>query len=144
MKHKRYLLIGLAAIIIFFSIKIYNEYREKGLNDLISYDLSKFDYLVFNEGIEQFQARTDQAEHAKKLNDFFRQYRVKKMRDDEWNSDVSNERGFNLTIYTNGKPIIAHIYENRLLFLNDGNYYTIVNGPIDMEWIKSYMEEFHQ
>ncbi|OCA81685.1 hypothetical protein A8F94_22780 [Bacillus sp. FJAT-27225] len=144
MKNRRYLLIGLAGIIIFFSIKMYNDYKEKGLNDLIGSDLSEFDYLVFNEGVEQYQARTDQADHAKKLNDFFSQYRVKRMKDDEWNPDVSNERGFNLTIYENGKPIIAHIYENRLLFLNDGNYYTVVNGPIDMDWIKRYTNQFRQ
>ena len=63
------------------------------------------------------------------------------MKDAEWNSDVSKEKGINVTIYEKGKPIIASIYETRLLFLNESKYYQVMNGPIDIDWVHNYIKE---
>lgn len=142
MKNKRYLIIGLVIItgIFLFSYNIYNDNREKGLNDVISYDIKNFESLIFNEGVGQFEWRTDKEEHAEKLIDFLSRYRVKKMKDYEWDSNVSNEEGFQVTIYSKGKPIMASIYEHRVHYYNDGDYYKVVNGPIDV----GYIEKFQQ
>lgn len=144
MKSKRYFVIG-AIILIFLSIKFYDDHRVKGLGDVIEYDINKFETLAFNEGyMDSFDWRTDQKEHAEKLDDFLSQYLVKKMKDKEWNPDLSEEKGFKMTIYTKGDPIIAFIYEYRLLFLNEQHYYEVVNGPIDINWVESYVEKFQQ
>ena len=146
MKNKRHLIIGLVviAIIFLFSIKIYNDKREKGLDDVISYNIASFESLIFNDGEGQFGWKTDKVEHAEKLNDFLSRYRVKRMKHSEWDTDVSKEEGFRFIIYSNGKPIIAHIFEQRLLFANDGYGYKVVNGPIDIAWMKDYIEEFKE
>ncbi|KQL54179.1 hypothetical protein AN964_12185 [Heyndrickxia shackletonii] len=146
MNNKRYLIIGLAliTIIIIYFIKNYYGYREKALDDVISYDIKNFESLVFNEGVEQFERRTDNKAHAEKFNDFLSQYRVKKMKDSEWNGNVSKEKGFLVTIYTTRGPIMASIYEHRLTFYNDGAYYKVINGPIDIDWVKVYIDKFKQ
>ncbi|MDE5415257.1 hypothetical protein [Alkalihalobacterium chitinilyticum] len=141
MKRKWFLIIGLV-IIIFFSINIFNDYRAKGLDDLISFNSTDFDSFVFNEGHEHLEVRTDKKEHAEKLDDFLSQYRVKRMNDNEWDSDVSEEEGFMLTIYSKNKPIMASIYERRVHFLNEGKYYNVLNGPIDMDWVNNYIQEY--
>ncbi|CEG27073.1 hypothetical protein [Bacillus sp. B-jedd] len=140
MKKKWYLIIGIA-IIIFFSIKYYDDHREKGLDDLISYKLTQFESLSIHEGPDRPYWTTEKREHAEKFQDFLSQYRVKRMKDFEWNSDVSKEKGFQVTIYVKGKPLIASIYETRLLFLNKGKYYKVINGPVDMEWVNDFVRE---
>ncbi|MEB1809082.1 MAG: hypothetical protein LPK26_17650 [Bacillaceae bacterium] len=64
------------------------------------------------------------------------------MNDNEWDSDVSEEEGFMLTIYAKNKPIMASIYERRVHFLNEGKYYNVLNGPIDMDWVKNFIKEY--
>jgi len=142
MKNKWYLIIGV--VIIIFSVKYFNDYREKGLDDVISYDISNFESLSFNEGTERFEWRTNKKEHAEKFKDFLSQYRVKRMKDNEWDSDVSKEEGFTVTIYSNGKPIGASIYEKRVHFFNEGKYYNVINEPIDVDWVKNYIKEHEQ
>ena len=144
MNSKRYFVIGVI-ILIFLSIKFYDDHRVKGLGDVIEYDINKFETLTFNEGyMDNFDWRTDQKEHVEELDHFLSPYRVKKMKDKEWNQDVSEEEGFKMTIYTRGGPIIAFIYEHRLLFLNEHHYYEVVNGPIDIDWVESYVEKIQQ
>ncbi|WP_042143390.1 hypothetical protein [Paucisalibacillus sp. EB02] len=121
--------------ILLFTFMIFNDYREKGLEDVIGFNTANVDYIIINDDV-----KTDKMEHAEALKDFLSQYRVKKMKDREWDGDVSNEKGFRITIYSNGKPISASIYENHLHYKNSGEYYKVLNGPIDMEWI----EEFQQ
>ncbi|WP_456278825.1 hypothetical protein [Bacillus sp. AK128] len=142
MKKKWYLII-VVVIIVFLSIKYFNDHREKGLDDVISYDISNFESLSFNEGTERFEWKTDKKEHAEEFKDFLNQYRVKRMKDSEWNSDVSQEEGFIVNIYSKGKqiPITASIYEKRVHFFNEGNYYKVINEQIDIEWVKNYITE---
>ncbi|WP_345239338.1 hypothetical protein [Pontibacillus salipaludis] len=142
----KWLLIISFVIIIFFIVKQFNDYREKGLDDVISYDLSNFESLLFNKGIERFEWRTDQKVHAEEFNDFLSNYRIKRMGDHEWDSDVSKEEGFMVSIYSKGKqiPIEATIYEKRVHFFNEHQYYHIVNDPIDIDWIKNFIRENEQ
>lgn len=42
-----------------------------------------------------------------------------------------------VTIYSKGKIIIASIYENRLIYVNEGKYYKVINNPIDINWVEN-------
>lgn len=112
--------------------------KDKGLDEVINYNIENFDYLVINN-----ELKTDKKEHAEELSELLGHYQVKKMKDRDWDSDVSKENGFLITIYSNDEPILlASIYENRLVFYNDGEYYKVLNGPIDMGWLeKMYNKE---
>ncbi|WP_047982462.1 hypothetical protein [Ornithinibacillus contaminans] len=133
---KIFIPIMIAVPIILISIYLVDDYREKGLEDVISFNSSNIDYILVNDNLQ-----TDSKEQADSLQEFLSQYQVKKMKNDEWNSDVSNEKGFRITIHSNDKPIGASIYENRLVSYNSGDYYKVVNGPIDMDWVEEMMEE---
>lgn len=124
------------------SITIYNEYREKNLNDVLSYDLAHVKSLEFQLDGSPGYWKSDNIEATKELFNFLSQYDVKKMRDSEWNSDVSKETGFRFTVYTKGDIIMASVYENRLMLLSDGKYYSVTNGPINMEWIAKYNDKY--
>lgn len=138
MKKKKglYLTIFIAIMVILPSTLIFNHYKVKDLDDVINYKLAHFDYLMINHDLN-----TDKKEHAEEFKEFLGQYQVKKMKDREWDSDVSDETGFSITIYSKGKPILASIYENRVVFYNKGNYYKVVNGPIDMDWVDKMYNE---
>jgi hypothetical protein len=123
------------APILLITFMIVDDYKEKDLDDVIRFNTTKVDYYIIND-----EKVTGETLHAEELKDFFSQYQVKKMKDREWDSDVSKEKGVRITIYSNGKPISANIYENRILFLNSGEYYTVLNGPIDVEWVEEYQE----
>lgn len=125
--------------ILLFSFYNYNDYREKSLNEVIRINTNKVDYIIINDKL-----MSDNKEYVEELNEFLSQYRVEKMKDHEWNSDVSKERGFKLTIYSNDKPFMANIYENRLNYLNSGEYYKVLNGPIDMEWVEEMYEKLEK
>ena len=139
MKKKRYLAIGLITIIVFFSIKTYSDYREKELNDVISYNSSEFKSMDFKfQGDESW--KTNESENVEELIEFLGQYEVKKMRNSWWDGDVSKEKGFDISIYSKDNRIMASIYENRLLFFGNGDAYKVLNGPIDMDWVQEYNE----
>ncbi len=139
MKNKKGVLIGLLLVALtLFSFKIYNDNREKGMDDLINYNIKDFEAVLINQDTISYKK-----EHAEQLVEFMSEYRVKKMKDSEWDSNVSKVKGFDVTfISKKGNPVIAHIYENRLIFLNGGDYYHIVNGPIDTAWVEEFTKEF--
>ncbi len=131
------MLIPIAVMIAIPVIFVVNDYKEKDLNEVISFNIDKVDYVQIDHRL-----RTDELEDAKTLSELLSQYRVKKMKDREWNSDVSKEKGYTITIYPkDSNPIIASIYEDRL-HTNDGDYYEVVNGPIDMSWFDKLYDQY--
>ncbi|MFA9558526.1 hypothetical protein ACERII_14560 [Evansella sp. AB-rgal1] len=142
-KGKVFLSLLIIVPITVFSLNLFDVYREKGLDEVINYRESNFESLVFNEGNPEYEWRTDNKEQAEEIRNFLSQYRVKRMKDREWDSDVSSEKGVRITVYTKGNPIITSIYEERVLDVGSGPYW-VVNGPIDVEWLINYMEEHSQ
>lgn len=146
----RYLIIGIIAITIFFSLKIINDYRERNLVDLISYKPTDYYSLGFtkdrnnvaeNKAFEWF---SKDKEPTDELMEFLSQYRVKRINEESFNENLNNEELFEFTIsHSNENPAIVWILENRVhIFV--GNYYEVINGPIDMEWIRKYNEKYRE
>lgn len=141
MRKIKKLIFFIAIIIAIPIIIIINNPKEEELDRIINYNIEEFDYLVINH-----ELKTDQKKHAEEFSELLSQYRVKKMKSRDWDSDVSTENGFFITIYSDDNPIVlASIYENRLVFYNNGEYYKVLNGPIDMGWVnKMYNENHHE
>ena len=138
-KRKNFI-IFIAILITIPIIVTINDYREKDLDDVISFNSKNFEQLILGNAWT-----TDKKEHADELIDFLSQYRIKKMKDDEWNGDVSKEKGFSIDIYLKDKSLGASIYENRVWVYRSGKSYHVVNGPIDIDWIeKKVQEEFDE
>ncbi|MDQ0350952.1 hypothetical protein J2R98_000755 [Alkalibacillus filiformis] len=140
-KGKALTLLLMATPVLIISLYFYNEYREKSLDQVMNYNEDELHELVVHEGHEQ-EWRTDEQEHAEAISEFLSQYQVKKMRNRDWDSDVSNEKGFRITIYKEGSAIMTSIYEDRLLDVGTGPY-EVVNGPVDIGWIENYIKK-HQ
>lgn len=131
--------IGIITVALFFFWNLYDDHREKGLDELFSYDASNFVAMNFN--YEGWQ--TKETEPVEELLEFLSQYRVKKMKDSQWDQNVSKERGFDfLIVPQKGKRAGASIHPTRLMLLNKPHFYRILNGPIDMEWIDAFNKKY--
>ncbi|SES90819.1 hypothetical protein SAMN05216389_103137 [Oceanobacillus limi] len=124
--------------IMFVSLKLYNEYKEKGLVEAMDYDEDSFEMFIFYPG-QNIEWRTTNQDHVDELMDFLSQYDVKRMKQRDWDSDVSNERGVSFDIVNSDRPIMAYIMEERLRINTE--YYSLVNGSIDIDWIINFIEE---
>ncbi|MCT1578763.1 hypothetical protein M3E13_17975 [Oceanobacillus kimchii] len=124
--------------IIVFSVSMLNEYKTKSLKELLEYDKSSFEAVFVNH-----QKMTEDHQAVKKMVKFLSQYQVKKINDRDWNSDVSKETGFMIEIRTENEVVMASIYENQLMSINNnGDYYKVVNGPIEIRWVYDYIKGF--
>lgn len=58
-------------------------------------------------------------------------------------SDVSKETSFRLIIYAKGDITIVSIHEDRLSLRSNRNrgYYSVLNGPINLEWIENFNQK---
>lgn len=133
-----YHMIGAIGVVLFFLWSVYDDHREKGLDELITYQDDKFKAMEFNFS----DWRIEEKEPVEELLEFLGRYRVKKMKDSEWNGNVSGEKGFQFMVYMRGKSTGASIYENRILSFNKTSYYKVLNGPIDMEWIEAFEDKY--
>lgn len=122
-----------------FTISKINEYKVKGLDHVIRYDVQDVHSIILNEGIEDGEWKTKDETFMDKLNTFLGQYKVKKINEQEWDEKEIIGNGFTLSVYTEKGfqgALVASIYQNGLLFYNDGSYYEVINGPVDIEWIE--------
>lgn len=132
-----YLIISVLAIGIL--ILKYNDYKEKNLDDLFiqyskHYKSIAFEVYDDNKSIPDDKAVMDE------LTGFLSQYQVKKMKDAEWNSDVSKEKGFWIDIQSKNKLITILFLEERVHIPGFG-YYRVINGPIDIDWLQNFQEK---
>ena len=128
-----------------FSLTLFNEYyenREKNLLTLLSFEAEDVRSIQFGH-YPDAPIIEENTLASRELLSFLAQYDVKKMPDQQWDSDVSKEKGFQLTVYTkNDELYIAHIYETRMLYVSDGNYYSVTNGPIDVDWVHNFADQY--
>lgn len=140
-----YLIISVLAI--GFLISKYNEYKEKSLDDILTHNVKGFKSIAFENYKSQIynedRLTTDKKEAMDELTGFLSGYQVKKMKDAEWNSDVSKEKDFSLDIYSENKPIMVGFYEERIHIFGVG-YFRVINGPIDIEWFQSFKKKYGQ
>lgn len=140
-------------IMILFSLKLVNDYRERNLADLINYKQTDFNSLGFTADWNNIQANnayewfTNDKEPADELLEFLSHYRVKKIKEKEFNrnlykEDVFGEFEFTIS-HTKANPALVWVFENNVHILGK-NYYKLVNGPVDIEWIKKYNDKYKE
>ncbi|WP_339216651.1 hypothetical protein [Ornithinibacillus sp. FSL M8-0202] len=73
------------------------------------------------------------------------QYNVKKISNNDWNSDVSKELSFRFTMITKNDVIAVSIHEDRLSFHGNHNrgYYSVINGPVNTQWVKIFNDKYN-
>lgn len=147
MKKKRYVFILVFGLILFFSLKTYNDYRVRDLEDLIPYKENDYLSISFTKDRAQtvdslYEWWTDDQQPATELMEFLSQYRVKRISEETYNQFLLEEDSFEFVItHENSNPAIVHALEGHVHILN-GKYYEVVNGPINMEWIKAFNQKY--
>lgn len=122
------------------SLTFYDHYREKDLLDVMSYNPNQVVAVEFDMYGKSEGWRDESGEAERELNQFLSKYKIKRMRDSDWDSDVSKEKGFQLTLMMEKKVMGASIYEDRMI--RGGSYYSIENGPIDMKWVEEFSKRY--
>ena len=149
-KKVRYIAIGLIALIVFFSLKTFNDYRERNLDDLIGYkhrDYYSLDFLKDTEMVPDngaYEWWTEEKEPVEELLEFLSQYRVKRISEEKFKEKINREEMFEFTItHSKANPSIIWVFGDRVHIIV-GKYYEVENGQIDMEWIKKYNEKYRE
>ncbi|MFD2629939.1 hypothetical protein [Oceanobacillus kapialis] len=126
-----------------YGLFLFNTFKEKGLDKVIDFHADDYHSMQFSvQGDPTHGWKTDEQQPVEELVTFLSDYKVKKMNDAAWDSDVAGLNGFKFTIVTDGKPIMAGIYENCVHFYTGGAYYKVLNGPIDTAWVQEYDEKY--
>ncbi|WP_042147785.1 hypothetical protein [Paucisalibacillus sp. EB02] len=140
-KNFKIFIIGTLAIgVLIISINTFNHFREHNLDDLIGYTSLDFDYLGFTTDWnsvpedQRFEWVGYQKETVDELMNFLSQYRVKFQNTDNMSGRTSFEFVINHKI-TN--PSMVHVLNEKDIRINH-DIYEVVNGSIDMEWIRAF------
>ncbi|MCG3086663.1 hypothetical protein [Sporosarcina cyprini] len=146
----RYVTIFIVAMAIFFSLKVFNEYRERNLVDVMRYKSSDFYALGVIKDVNEvpkdkgYEWYTKDKEPVNELLEYLGSYRVKKIKEEEFTANQYQGERFEFTItHAKSNPSIVWIGANHVQVLV-GNYYEVVNGPIDMEWIEEFNEKYKE
>ncbi|HWL24617.1 MAG TPA: hypothetical protein VNR38_12860 [Ureibacillus sp.] len=149
-KKLRNYLIAIIVISILLSLKTIYDNRERSLADVMKYNQRDFNSLLFTQNIKEYKFKSDNwwsthdNEPVEELMAFLSQYRVKKIKEDEFNQRNKNEIGIEFAIFNYVKDSkVVGIHENTV-DLDIGEYYIVLNGPIDMEWISNYHEKYRE
>lgn len=150
-KRLRFLIYTIIIFTLIFTFKTINEYRERNFADLINYK-SKDNYLLsFTKDRENIahgigaEWWTNKKEPTNELIEFLSQYQVKKVNEETFKkhafSYLNKKETFEFTItHMKKNPVIVFVSEDYAhIFV--GDYYKIINGPIDMKWIKKFNEK---
>lgn len=137
------IIILLVALIIVYTVDKIDEYGEKNLGELVS---------LIDKNVEKIHVHygnpkpfiIEDVDKVNELNNFLSQYKVEKMKEHEWESYVGGTKGFSFDVLMEKNVVMVSLYEERLNIFgtNNGGYYRVLNGPINVEWIEKFLEGY--
>src|SRR5690625_8048322 len=96
------------------------------------YTLSLHDALPILDGFEEWQ--TDDRKLIGEMLTFLETYEVKKMKNHDWDNDVSKETSFTVEFHEKSSITYMAVHEDRMNVMGKTNgYYNILNGPVDLK-----------
>lgn len=121
--------------ILIIGMVLHNEFKEKSLSQAIDFDQDDFELLIFHPR-SSFQFHTDQVDAADELIEFLDQYKVKRIRERDWDFNFSDEKAISFDLLIDDGAIMADIMEERLRI--NQKPYILTNGPVDIDWIERF------
>lgn len=131
-----YPIIGVLAIGILF-LK-YTDYKEKGLDSLFVQYSEDFKSMAF-EAYDNNKSIPDDKAVNDELTDFLSHYQVMKIKDAEWDTAVSSEKGVWIDIQSENK-LLTILFLEKHVHMPGFGYYKVINGPIDIDWLQSFQD----
>jgi len=139
MKTKHILYSLLAIVVLFFSFKLYDKYKEKNFADEMNYNPSSFESLTFSDK-KSLAWREDTKEPVETLMNYLNNYQIKK--NDK--CTFYSTKGFEFTIRSkDGKEKYVSIFNN-CAYIMDYGLVEIVNGPVDMSWVQKFNKAYEK
>ncbi|MED3654952.1 hypothetical protein P4489_11615 [Heyndrickxia sporothermodurans] len=133
--------------LIIISFQFWNDHRERNLAELIRFNPHDFAYIGFTMNKipenKTFEWITEKVKPANELIETIGMYRVIRITEKEYNKALSEEK-FEFTISHKTMPESIVFGTRNYLHILPGNYYKVLNGPIKMEWIRSYSEKYRK
>ena len=133
------LVVAITVVAGFIGAKVYDN-RERNLGGEFARYTEQVRGMSFHLEKHPEGWRTREAKPVEELQEFLGRYQVKKMKDDDWDPDVSREHGFTVDISNGHKSLHAHVMEHRIMWRH--GYFYVLNGPIDMEWVEDFNEKY--
>ncbi|WP_339251141.1 hypothetical protein NSQ43_13935 [Sporosarcina sp. FSL W8-0480] len=142
MRMRAVLLIALLIGGTYAMLESINDYYEKSFNELYEAMNADFDSLTFNKpAMNGSPAETwkvkDELEVDELLN-FLQKYSVKKIKSEDVNSYGSLDE-LSISLQDSEGNSLTIIVAENLIIQNSINYYEIIDGPLDMNWIVRFI-----
>ncbi|WP_064094016.1 hypothetical protein [Rossellomorea aquimaris] len=143
-------LFNLGAVLLLFIFYYWNDHRIKGLDDLVRYKSEDFLGIGFTKHYGQresfFEWSSEDPRAADELMDFLAQYRVKRVSEEIFTQNAIDEKTkierFEFTItHSTANPAIVYATKD-VVHIVAGDYYEVVNDPIDMVWVEEFNEKY--
>ncbi|WP_047984389.1 hypothetical protein [Ornithinibacillus californiensis] len=146
-KNFRRFMVGLTVfVVVAVSMTAFNHYREKDLDQAIRYTAIDFDFMGFTQDWNNvpeghgYEWVTNDKETVEELMEFLSQYRVKVQEID----GISGNHHFEFTInHKLSNSTMVWVLNGTDVRIGE-DVYEVVNGPIDMEWIKEFNESIRK
>ncbi|GIN88049.1 hypothetical protein J6TS2_44350 [Heyndrickxia sporothermodurans] len=143
----RFVSIASVTLLTIFSFNYWNEHREKSLADIIQFHPSDYALLGFTKNQisenQTYEWWTESKRPANQLIKFLSQYHVKRVREEEFQKAEDGEK-FEFTIsHFSLIPAIVTVKKDYIHILM-GNYYKVINGPIDMSWVNDFNHKYQK
>jgi hypothetical protein len=117
----------------------WNDYREKDLVDVLQAEKIEEILYSFDDASLLDESVTNQ-ESIEKLKNFLSRYRVKKEGPKNFTTQYPDEQFSFQLVYEDGRSTLPSMIEGDVLLL-DHDQYTIINGPVDYDWIERFFSE---
>lgn len=138
-KHK-YSLLVVVVLVVIFSLMRWNDYREKALIEVLDGDKIEEIHYGKDASMTTFDQVIKDEESIKELVTFFSQYRVEKEGRRDFTSEFPEEQVVLQFQYEDERITLPTLIERDVILI-EHDQYTIVNGPVDYKWIKTFFEE---
>lgn len=117
----------------------WNDYREKDLVEVLQAE--KIEEILYSlDDASLLDESVTNQESIEKLKDFLSRYRVKKEGPKNFTTQYPHEQFSFQLIYEDGRSTLPSMIEGDVLLL-DHDQYTIINGPVDYDWIERFFSE---
>lgn len=141
MKMRAFLLISILVGGTYAMIQSYSQYNDKNFRDFVGSLNTEFTSLVFHQPSEIGSTpHTWMVKDERQIDDlinFLNSYRIRKIQPKDVIFDVVEPR-YSISLKDNHRNVLTIFLSENIIIQSDSNYYEIVDGPIDVEWLQQF------
>lgn len=142
MKMRAFLLLLLLTGGAYAMLQSINEYAGKGFHDVLQIPENQIEQLIFTKpsatSVDPPAWMTTDKEQIATLLEFLSDYELKKKDSQEYLEDL-NFNQFTISLEDSEQNLITIMIEDNLVVTHTGEQYTILDGPLDVEWMVNFI-----